>query len=109
MLGYIFFALYLGGIGLVLAIFLAGDPESKSPLGRITYATTVWLPVKMETVLLKLPCGQRMVNLTSGTVNYVCYQKNPLLQIVYLVMRAHRAGPTPPTRHDTAHDAAQAR
>ncbi|EKX31949.1 hypothetical protein GUITHDRAFT_148965 [Guillardia theta CCMP2712] len=88
-------ALAVGGGGslLLFAIVLCGDMEccERGPLGRLLNLLTSFLDFWTSEKFLKIVekvLGRRCVDRVTAIQDYVCFQRNPILPAMYLVLVA---------------------
>ena len=80
--------LELFAIGLLVVAFLyllvCVDPHGTGVLPKIKVFFFETLPSSLRAIGTKI-CGKRVVKCVDGSARYICYERNPLVQIVYFV------------------------
>lgn len=89
MAGTLFIMSYLGGCGLLMYVVMFGADHEDSKYSRIFFLLNKWLlhdSVRYLKLALYKCFGERGVRGYDAVEDYVCYSRNPLLQIFYLVL-----------------------
>ena len=65
-------------------LFVCVDSYGTGPLPKIKRLLFESFPNTLRAIGAKI-CGERFVNFVDGSARYICFEPNPLVQIVYFV------------------------
>lgn len=83
---YVFFGLlYVGLFGVFVFAFAFADVEAPGPIGSFSRVLMIKVPRAMKSGISAI-CGKSCLSCAERTFNYVVRERNPILQITYLLI-----------------------
>ena len=79
------FLVYILLIACFFYLFVCVSPHGKGPLSKIRNFLFVCLPDFLRSSGTKI-CGRHFVSLIDRMISYVCFETNPIVQVLYIVL-----------------------